>query len=236
MILPIPPVSMMFDGPADEATFRANGEEYLRLYRELCNLQPNAVMLDVGSGIGRKTLPLTGYLSSDAVYRGIDVNRSGVQWCTDNITSQWPQFRFRHLNVRNAFYNPDGSIDPWKFQFPFAKESFDFVVLASVFTHMQGASVYAYLQQIRRVLKSDGVCLASFFLFETEHQTLREQFPIVDGETRCATSCPEQAIAFKTRYVQELYRMAELSNTTMYPGNWASPDGLTYQDLIVARR
>ncbi len=231
---------MMFDGPADEATFRANGEEYLNLYRNLCGLKPDAMMLDVGSGIGRKTLPLTGYLSSDAVYHGIDVNRDGVLWCRDNITAAWPQFRFRHVDVRNAFYNQDGAIAPWMFQFPFAEESFDFVVLASVFTHMQGREVAEYLAEVRRVLKPDGVCLASFFLYASLATLALPQFPyarVTDDAARYANAdCPEQAIAFSQDYVAALYHAQGLSIKHIHPGTWSGGPGLTYQDLIVARR
>jgi hypothetical protein len=55
----VPPVEDMFDGPGSLAEFKANGDEFLNIYKEICRLQPDEKMLDVGIGIGRKTLPWT---------------------------------------------------------------------------------------------------------------------------------------------------------------------------------
>jgi hypothetical protein len=62
----VPNVEAIFDGLQILAEFKANGEEFLTNYRELAHLQPNEKMLDVGCGIGRKTLPLTQYLNEQA--------------------------------------------------------------------------------------------------------------------------------------------------------------------------
>lgn len=53
-----PPTRLMFDGPSDSLIFKKNGEEFLRYFIELGNLKPNEKILDVGCGIGRKTIPL----------------------------------------------------------------------------------------------------------------------------------------------------------------------------------
>jgi SAM-dependent methyltransferase len=74
----VPDVEAMFDGPPTLEEFKANGEEFLRIYREIAHLQPNEKMLDVGCGTGRKTLPLTQYLNEHAVYQGIDITKAGI--------------------------------------------------------------------------------------------------------------------------------------------------------------
>src|SRR5437764_11607074 len=51
----VPPVSDMFDGPQSLEEFKRNGEEALQIYKNICGLQPHERILDVGSGIGRKT-------------------------------------------------------------------------------------------------------------------------------------------------------------------------------------
>jgi ubiquinone/menaquinone biosynthesis C-methylase UbiE len=42
--------------------------------RQNCGLRPDEKILDVGCGIGRKTLPLTQYLTKGREYEGIDIN------------------------------------------------------------------------------------------------------------------------------------------------------------------
>lgn len=84
----VPPVQDLFDGPKSLEEFRANGEEFLRIYKETCGLQPDEKMLDVGCGIGRKTWALTQYLNEGAVYEGIDITEKGIDWCRERITSR----------------------------------------------------------------------------------------------------------------------------------------------------
>jgi SAM-dependent methyltransferase len=128
-------------------------------------------MLDVGSGIGRKTLPLTQYFDSRAVYEGIDVAGAGVDWCRDRITRRFSNFRFQRINVYNKLYNPLGKYQPSEYQFPFADESFTFVMLGSVFTHMLPGDLEHYLSEVRRVL-TIGRCLISYFLLNDESRRL----------------------------------------------------------------
>ena len=54
----IPPLELMHDGPVGFEEFKTNGEEFFRYYTKLCDLKPYERMLDVGSGIGRKTFLL----------------------------------------------------------------------------------------------------------------------------------------------------------------------------------
>src|ERR1019366_6571436 len=88
--------------------FKHNGEEFLKIYRELCGLQPDEKMLDVGCGIGRKTVPLTQYLNKGAVYEGIDITKKGIDWCGQKITPRFPNFHFQLIDVYNKYYNPHG--------------------------------------------------------------------------------------------------------------------------------
>ena len=98
----VPPIERMHDGPATYEEFKSNGEEFMQIYRDLCGLGPDEHMLDVGSGIGRKTLPLTRYFSRRARYEGIDISVNGVDWCSSKITRKYPNFRFQWLDVYNS--------------------------------------------------------------------------------------------------------------------------------------
>jgi SAM-dependent methyltransferase len=233
--IPIPPVHMMFDGPQDEAVFIANGEEYLQYYKDLAGLQPNERVLDVGSGIGRKTIPLITYLTEGS-YDGIDCNVEGVQWCQENITPANPNFRFQHVDVRAPGYNPNGTIHPEEFVFPFDDDNFDLVALNSVFTHMLPEAVETYLDEIYRVLKPGGRCLVTWFLVPFGMSDPPGfPFRFSCGYTANSTF-PEQAIAYPCDWILAAYREAGLQVTRVEKGTWSGDHGLSYQDIIVAKK
>lgn len=240
-----PPRRMMFDGPRDRAAFAANGAEFLRYYRDLCHLQPDETILDIGSGIGRKTIPLTRYLSQAGRYEGLDVNKMGVDWCQQQITSRFPNFHFQQIDVYSSRYNPTGTQQADNYQVPFAQEHFDFAVLASVFTHMFAAGVQRYLTEIARVLKpGTGRCLISYFLLNPESEQLQSSqasgvyFPAAHGVYRVKSAAqPEDAVAFDEAYIRQIYAACGLEIVQIYYGSWCGrKDFLSYQDLILARK
>jgi hypothetical protein len=66
----IPPLHFMEDGPQNYRDFFASGEEAFAVMTQECGLKPTDRVLDIGSGIGRKTWPLLGYLTG--TYEGLD--------------------------------------------------------------------------------------------------------------------------------------------------------------------
>ncbi len=126
----------------------------------------------MGCGIGRKTLFLTGYFSTRGAYEGIDIVKPGVDWCSRKISSKYPNFRFQLIDVYNKYYHPAGKQRASDYRFPFPDGSFDFVTLGSVFTHMLPKDTENYLAEVRRVLKSEGRCLISWFLLNPESDGL----------------------------------------------------------------
>ena len=86
----IPPLELMHDGPVGFEEFKINGQEFFRHYTNLCDLKPHESMLDVGCGIGRKTLLLTDYLNHDGSYEGLDIVKTGIDWCSERITRKYP--------------------------------------------------------------------------------------------------------------------------------------------------
>jgi ubiquinone/menaquinone biosynthesis C-methylase UbiE len=241
----VPPVEEMFDGTASLEEFKANGDEFLQIYRNICGLKPDERMLDVGSGIGRKTLPLTQYLNGTASYEGIDVNQSGVEWCTRHITSRFENFRFRRIEVYNRLYNPAGTCPPSEYRFPFPDASFTFVMLGSVFTHMMPADVEHYLSEVHRVLAPGGRCLISYFLLNDESQNLIEagastlDFSAIANERYATISAeiPEKAIAFDEDLITALYGRFGLEIARVDYGSWCGRTRfLSYQDLILAMK
>lgn len=248
----VPPVHMMFDGPAVLETFRTNGDEFMKIYRDVCGLRPNERMLDVGFGIGRKTIPLTRYFDDRAIYEGIDITRTGVDWCSQQITSRHPNFRFQQIDVYNKHYNPGGRYAASEYRFPFPDESFDFAMLGSVFTHMLPDGVRNYLSEIRRVLAPAGRCMISYFLLNDETRRLdaegvkgfadrakgieRLDFRFGEGVYRTVDqTVPELAVAFEEEWVRKLYEEIGLTIKRIDYGSWCGrQEYLSYQDLAFA--
>lgn len=240
----VPPRHLMFDGPRDPELFLQSGREFFRFYVDLCDVRPEDHVLDMGSGIGRKTVPLTSFLEANGRYVGLDINEAGIAWCRRNISRRWPHFEFHHIDVYNRRYHPEGKILDTEFRFPFEEESFDFVVMASVFTHMFPGGVERYLRETARVLKRrKGRCLISYFLLNEESEAgiaagrstfrfpFRQDDHAVEKEHR-----PEDAVAYDKTFVRDLYDRAGLEITKVYRGQWAGdPSCLSFQDLIIAR-
>ena len=237
-----PPKGRIFFGGGD---FDKIGEEYFGYFVELGDLKPDERVLDVGCGIGRMAVPLTGYLDDQGSYEGFDVFPEGVRWCQENITPKYPNFRFRVADIRNKEYNPGGSFAASEYEFPYEDESFDFVLLTSVFTHLLPDEVENYLSEIGRVLAPGGRCLASFFLLNEESlDSIRSGASTINfrhdfGEYRTKDKdTPEAAIAYPEDYIRSLYAERGLAIVEpIHYGSWPSRrDFLSYQDVVVALR
>jgi SAM-dependent methyltransferase len=109
--------------------FRATGEEFATHARRLVSLEPSDRVLDVGSGIGRIALPLTRILDPSGGYDGIEIVKTGVDWCRRNFTAKHPHFRFHHSDIYNGTYNPGGRLRADEYRFPFEDDTFDVVLL-----------------------------------------------------------------------------------------------------------
>lgn len=238
----VPDADDMFEGPQSIDVFKANGEDYLKIYKETCGLRPTERILDVGCGIGRKTLPLTQYLTRDARYEGMDITKAGIEWCAGKITPRFPNFRFQTINVYNKHYNPHGICPASQYRFPFEDGTFSFVVLGSVFTHMLHDGMRNYLSEIHRVMETGGRCLITYFLLNAESLRLIDagksslDFKFVENGYRlvCKT-VPEKTIAFDEGPILRLYREVGLDVTRVDYGSWCGrPHYLSYQDHLVA--
>jgi SAM-dependent methyltransferase len=221
------------------------GESYLRWFVELADLGRDEAVLEPGCGSGRMAKPLSRYLSAAGSYHGFDVVPKAIEWCEKNIASKHPNFHFRHVDILNRAYNPEGRLDPEEFEFPYPTEAFDFAFLTSVFTHMLPPEMRHYLREIRRVLRPEGRCLMTFFLLNEESLDLlraaraHRRFAYKgDGYLYDIPETPEAAVAHREEDLLGFLEQAgfELHVPIRY-GYWAGrrvrDPG---QDIVVVKR
>jgi SAM-dependent methyltransferase len=190
--------------------------------------------------------PLTRYLDAEGSYEGFDVMAASIAWCREHITPRFPRFRFQHADVRNGFYNRIGTGSPEGYRFPYDDASFDFVYLASVFTHMLPAERDQYLDEIARVLKPGGTCFITCFLLTDESLALiraglSPTLPFSHRWPGCrvhSREAPEAAVAYDESDMLAAHaaRGLSLRRAPVY-GSWCGRlDGLGYQDMLVSAK
>ncbi len=226
-------------------TFEMSGAEFMVHLQTICNLQPRERVFDIGCGCGLMALHLLDFLDSQGGYAGVDVHKPSVTWCQRNIGDRYQNFEFAHIDFQNDVYNSRGVDRSSNFAFPFADQTFDCILLKSVFTHMRPEAVDCYLKEAARLLAPRGHCLATFFLLNEQQESLarrglnRLQFNYGDAVWRYAQkNSPESAVAFNEDYVRELLRKngLTLARPTLY-GRWAGlPSGLSFQDMMLLQR
>lgn len=128
--------------------------------RELGALNSESRVLDFGCGAGRFAYGLINTSWFAGTYLGLEVRPRHVEWCTNNITANYPSFRFEHVNTRNDRYNPGRKEDAL---LPVETGSIDLFNAYSVLSHMNGVHVWAYLGEVARVLKPKGRAFTTVF-------------------------------------------------------------------------
>jgi SAM-dependent methyltransferase len=100
-----------------------------------------ASVLDWGSGAGRVTRHLIRLCTGQVT--GIDIDADNVAWCAGAL----PGARF----LQGPLLPP----------LPCADGSFDLVITISVFTHLDAATQFLWLAELRRIVRRGGIVLAS---------------------------------------------------------------------------
>jgi ubiquinone/menaquinone biosynthesis C-methylase UbiE len=238
----IPPEDMIFVGEGD---FIQTGNEFFKYFIELGNLKPHENVLDVGCGIGRMAIPLTRYLDKNGSYEGFDIVSLGIDWCQKNISTRYPHFHFQLADIINRFYTQNDHIRASEYKFPYEDESFDFIFLTSVFTHMLPEDMENYFSEIARVLKKNGRCLITFFLLNDESLRLisaketTQNFQFVfNGYRTVDINNPESAVAYDEYMIRDLYKKHGFTiDEPIHFGSWCGRKNfLSYQDIIVATK
>jgi SAM-dependent methyltransferase len=228
----IPP-PWMFSDP-DRLDGSRNIREFVRIGESMVawlidqGLAPSHRVLEVGCGVGRMARPLTRHLKNGGNYDGIDISAEKIRYCQEKFERRYSNFHFHHADIYNKFYNPLGEQQALKYRFPFGDETFDFVFLVSVFTHMLPEDMEHYLSEVARVTVKNEKCICTFWLIDAELGSPYHEYSEV-----CkiySKEYPEHGVLYIAEYVRDLYKRCGLRIQHVYRGNL----NMRKQDIIVA--
>jgi SAM-dependent methyltransferase len=231
--------------------FAASGEALVNALRDVAGMTTSSHVLDIGCGVGRLAIPSSRFLGPDGSYEGIDIVPDGIAWCKQHISSPHDNVHFTLADVYNKEYNPKGRVQAADYRFPYEDETFDVVVLVSVFTHMLPAEVERYVSEIARVMKKNGRMFATYSLITPESLQLMDspasamRFKHHRGSHWVISErVPELAVAYDEPYIREVYAKSGFADPPdVYVGAWCGrtgywplDSGLGDQDTLVATK
>jgi SAM-dependent methyltransferase len=165
---------MGFEIPVDLLNMTGGGVDsfdeiskgHINYLNENIGIKKTDKILEVGCGIGRDAIPLTKILNSKGSYLGIDIIGRSINWCQENITSKHKNFNFIHFDVKDQLHNPNGLKKQKNINIPLSNNSVDLIILWSVVTHLFEKDIIHYFKEFNRVLKPNGIVMATCFLVD----------------------------------------------------------------------
>ena len=238
----LPPLELLSDGTTNLADYTSIGENFVNYFLiGHAQLRPHEAVLDVGSGIGQKSRPLSRYLTNR--YEGLDVMPDAIEWCRQAY-SWFPNFNFQVADLYSTHYNPAGRLRSEDYTFPFKDGTFDLVFLSSVFTHMLPPGVVRYLSEIHRVLKLGGRCVATYFLLNAEAlYWIGKKKNVISAPHQWGKGCfvadlstPETTVVHEESSIREMYVSCGMSIFETTFGFWSGRTDLIkcLQDVIIS--
>ena len=201
--LPMPPLELRkLVGNVDESAFdNPTGE---RVFAAIPGSSDDFI-LDFGCGCGRVARQLLQQKRPPGKYLGVDLHKGMIRWCRDNLTVQSPHFMFQHQDVRNPGLNPRGRSE--QVAFPAADRSVSLLIATSVFTHLVESQAVFYLREVGRVLRDDGIAVATFFLFDKAAFPMMQDF---QNALYINLNDPTNAVIFDRVWLMRVAREAGL--------------------------
>lgn len=238
----VPPRGLIYTGSsAGSDKFIKQGQQQLSVLKQTADLIPEDSVLDIGSGIGRTAIALSGYLNSKGSYEGFDVVKLGVDWCNSRLGKDFPNFKFKYVPLYNDLYN-DSEQKADDFVFPYEAEEFDKVFSFSLFTHMQLNEIQNYFREISRVLKKDGLAFSTFFLFDEKDEKRIENngdysFPVSrEGYKLMSDQVKSGNIAIHKDKLSKMMADEGLEVVKIIDGFWKGVKSIEFQDIVVFKR
>jgi SAM-dependent methyltransferase len=198
--LPLPNETLRaaVSGP-DLGRFLYIGHAWATLCAKYLPPKRQVLILDVGCGVGKMARFLA--LDPRVFYVGFDIYLPAIQWCSREFSRLYGErFKFEHFDGKSAMYNPNGKTPVGDYRFPVDDSSVDFVLGASIFTHLYEKDMKHYFAETSRVLISNGIALFSIHTPD-EYQTF---FPDADDYGNEKFIGNEQVILVDRDYFIEL--------------------------------
>ncbi len=225
--------------------FKKIGKQFLEYFIKDVALTKESRVLEIGAGYGRMAVGLSDYIVPPGRYDGIEIIPDAVEWCNREITSRYSHFHFHHADLENPYSNPKGSGNTEEYELPFEENTFDFVFLTSVFSHLKPNEINSYLYEINRVLKPNGCCFITYYLLDyyaidqiNKGKSSQPFKYLYDGYLTTSRNTHENTIAHPEEAIKKLYEESKLviKQPILY-GSWSGrTQYYSYQDVIIAHK
>jgi SAM-dependent methyltransferase len=183
-------------------------------------------VLDFGCGCGRLARQMMQQNEPPRQYVGLDLNAAAIAWCNQYLAPYNPCFSFRHLDVENVQFNPNGSKQP--LAFGVAEGRSTLVIAISVFTHILERDVTFYLRECADALEEGGLLFATWFVFDKTDFPVLQEF---QNALYINLNDPTNAIWYDVGFIQRLYRATDMRICGIKP-----PPIRGFQYGLVARK
>lgn len=147
-----PPVDLAFDAyhHVNWEFYYNSGFDHAQLFANLIKKHTLAKetlhVLDWGCGPARVLRHMTQLLSSfKPKICGVDYNEKTIKWC------------------KKTFLEMDFALNSLSPPLSFTHDSFDVIYALSVFTHLSEQSHYAWLQELKRLVKPNGILILTLY-------------------------------------------------------------------------
>jgi SAM-dependent methyltransferase len=132
--------------------------------------RPSLKLVDLGCGHGKLAPVSVFFTHPDGEYLGIDIQQSCIDFCRRKY-SNLPRVKFHLSSDFNARYSDPSPNTPtgnqsYGVDWPVASESTDMLIAISLFTHLQEADAFGYIDRIHSILKPDGVAIITCHIVE----------------------------------------------------------------------
>ena len=204
------------------------GKQVLQEVVDFARLTPESNVVEIGCACGIVAIPMKDYLTT-GTYTGLDIVPDPIEWCQANLADE--RFRFFDLAVHHEIYNPKATNSSQNVRFPIADNSVDVVFLISVFTHLLPDEISHYLEEIARILKPTGRCLATMLTkdnYVPNQSQLRLGY-VYNPDCLCFSERdPTRAVAFSRSFIENIADKAGVPVERMVAGSW---DGKSQQSF-----